>query len=372
MSDTTHTTDWNPQKSDFVAMVSHELRTPLTAIQATVKLMAEGFLGETSTDQKQALSMTLVNLERMGRLLNNLLDLSKAEAGRLELCRERVEFVGLLREITKTFEPLARERGLTLRADVPQIQLPLYVDKDKIMQVFTNLIHNALKFTSHGSVELSLRTQGDYIECRVTDTGVGIPDKEIPLVFSKFPRLSPRSFTAEQGTGLGLSLSKNLVELHGGSIQVESRPAKGTTFTILLPKMTAEAFFREEALKLFAEAQATSRPLSFVRVFLKSWEDVEKSLGAETAATILNHFEMLVKTSLREERDVAIQTPSGFWLALPLVERAKADEIAARIQLSLKNDTLRQQMKISIEVETRVTNYPDDISYVDKLLAYVS
>jgi two-component sensor histidine kinase len=371
MNETQITPDQERRRWDSISMVSHELRTPLTAIQASIKLIAAGILGKTTPDQQEALSLAIKNLDRMGRLINDLLDITKIESGHMELHRQRVDFNGLIRDLARTFEPLARERGLNIRTEVPPMRVDLLVDRDKMVQVFSNLIHNALKFTAQGGITVTLRTAGDYIECQVSDTGAGIAPKDIPFVFSKFMQFSQRAPAAERGTGLGLTLTKHLVELHGGKITLESQLGEGTTFTLVLPKIAPESWFKEEALKLFTEAQASERSCSFIHVHITSWESVLKRIGDESALTFLNHLETLIRASLRNEQDVIIQMRGALWLALPQVDRAKATAIAQRIEEGLKEDPLWRQMPLSLNLELQVINYPDDIHVVEEILTLV-
>jgi len=227
-------------KTDFVNMVSHELRSPLTTIKASVKMIAEEVLGPISQDQKEVLRLALNNIERFGRLINELLDISKIEAGKLELTLETVDMRQLVMDVVSNFEPLARERGLQLRGVIPDHALACHLDRDKIIQVFTNLIQNALKFTQAGFVEVAVSLLPDGLRCQVADSGPGIAAQDIPKVFGKFQQFGQSPQGREKGTGLGLSLCKGFIELHGGRIWVESKVGQGTRMIFELPTKQAQ------------------------------------------------------------------------------------------------------------------------------------
>ena len=224
-------------KDAFVNMVSHELRTPLAVTREGIELLLDGIPGPVTERQTRVLTVAKQNLERLTRLINDLLDIAKLEAGRMELQQIRVDLGELLRQVVGSFESRAKDRGLSLTLRLPHSSsLPAYVDPDKTTQIFTNLIGNALKFTERGGIELSVTEEtADYC-CTVADTGAGIAPEHLPAVFSKFRQFGSSNQTKEPGTGLGLAITKELVELHRGTIRVDSRVGHGTRFTVTLPQ----------------------------------------------------------------------------------------------------------------------------------------
>jgi signal transduction histidine kinase len=223
-------------KEEFCHMVSHELRTPLTTIREGVSQIAAGILGPTTPAQREFLGIVLSDIERLSRIINDLLDIGKIEAGRLELAREHVNIVGIARQEARLFEPRARAKGLRIRTDFSQAEIEVYADPDKIAQVFANLLGNALKFTEHGEVALIVEDMGEHISCAVRDTGRGIAPDDLPKVFQKFYQVGRTPAAGGNGTGLGLPIVKGLVESHGGEISARSEPGVGSTFTFVLPK----------------------------------------------------------------------------------------------------------------------------------------
>ncbi|HLG43594.1 MAG TPA: ATP-binding protein [Nitrospirales bacterium] len=223
-------------KSAFVSMVSHELRTPMTSIKGYVENMLDGLAGAVTEKQAHYLMRVKHNVERLTRMINELLDLSRIEAGAVELHLGPVSIRELVDEAVEVFQRNAREKSVALGAHHADVLPGIQGDRDKLLQVLTNLIQNAVKFTpSGGTVRVESRLREDqFVEVAVADTGYGIPPHEIDKVFGKFYR--GESVPAEsRGAGLGLAISKNLVELHGGRIGVTSTTGVGSRFFFTVP-----------------------------------------------------------------------------------------------------------------------------------------
>ncbi len=224
-------------KSEFVSVVSHELRTPLSIIKEGVSLVLDGVIGEISPTQNKVLATSRNNIDRLSRIINSLLDISKIESGKVELKKKAVDLKVLIKNVVALFETKARERGLEIKVSLPpEEKLNLCLDEDRIIQVFTNLIGNSLKFTERGYIGISLVDKGSEFEFTVSDTGIGISAEDLPKVFRKFMQFGRVAGNGEKGTGLGLSIVKGLIELHDGRIWVESEPGKGSEFIFTLPK----------------------------------------------------------------------------------------------------------------------------------------
>ncbi|MBU0715796.1 MAG: cell wall metabolism sensor histidine kinase WalK [Verrucomicrobia bacterium] len=237
LSDITKMKEVEQLKSDFVANVSHELRSPLAAIQKNLGLILDQTAGVINTNQKEFLSLAKDNVERLTRLINDLLDLSKIEAGKMELKKARTDLKALARNAVTAFTGWFHEKGITVRLDVPNTPVDLEVDADKITQVMNNLLSNALKFTPpKGEIRITLNAAVGPIEVSVTDTGIGIGPKDIQRIFNKFEQVSANHPAGANGTGLGLPLAKQIVEKHGGCMQVKSEIGKGSTFSFTLPR----------------------------------------------------------------------------------------------------------------------------------------
>ena len=231
------------QKSqrEFVANVSHELKTPLTSVQGFAQAILDG-TASTPESHQQAARVIYDEAGRMHRMVLNLLDLARLDAGTLDLQRIPVDLPALLNNIIEKFTPQARAAGVTISMEAAT--LPTIIgDGDRLAQVFTNLVDNALKNTpSGGQIILQAIPSGTEVRVEVTDTGVGIPPEAITHIFERFYQADPsRSGGKKHGTGLGLAIVKEIVGAHGGTISVRSVPGAGSTFTVTLPMTTPEA-----------------------------------------------------------------------------------------------------------------------------------
>ena len=255
-------------KSDFVSNVSHELRTPLTAIRMSVDNLLDGVVGDVSPTLQRYLTKVQNNTDRLVRLISDLLDLSRIEAGRIELHRTKVDVAEVIQDVVDSLRPMAVEKGLELSVVPSGTDFFVFADRDKLQQVLINLTGNAVKFTPTGGV-ITISTQSAaaaeeqlptdvgasspaplrprasapprYVEVSVADTGEGIPPEELGAIFDKFHQVRRENRYKAQGTGLGLSIAKSLIELHGGRIRVESQPGKGSRFIFTLPMTEAAA-----------------------------------------------------------------------------------------------------------------------------------
>lgn len=230
----------NQLKSDFITTVSHELRTPLSVIKEGISLVLDRIPGKINKKQERILASAKYNIDRLARIVANLLDMSKIEAGVLKLKKERVDLTALIKNIVSFFEPKIKEKGLGLKVNTMEKKIDVYADGDMITQVLTNLIGNALKFTEKGHIEISARELPDIVECFVKDTGSGISKEDMPNLFTRFQQ-SRRRQRAQQGSiGLGLYIAKGVMELHNGRIWAQSEPGKGTKVIFTLPKYNAK------------------------------------------------------------------------------------------------------------------------------------
>jgi len=224
-------------KSSFTSMVSHELRTPLTAIKEGIAIVLDGSAGEINGQQKEFLDMARKNVERLKRLIDDVLDFSKLESKKMELKMSQADINELIREIAEPQKMVAQEKGLYVKAEICPEVPPIEFDRDRIAQVLNNLISNAIKFTESGGVTVSevLGTQENTITVCVKDTGEGIKKEDLPKLFQKFQQLEGAHGRKSGGTGLGLAICKQIIEQHGGRIWVESEFGLGTAVKFTLP-----------------------------------------------------------------------------------------------------------------------------------------
>ncbi|HEY1015478.1 MAG TPA: ATP-binding protein, partial [Herpetosiphonaceae bacterium] len=223
-------------KTEFVATASHELRTPLTSIGGYIDLLLLNTLGPLTDQQRQFLGVVKNNIERLTAILNDLLDMSRIEAGQVRLQRREVKLDEMLHDAALLFSQQFGSKQISLAIDVPADLPPVVADQERVRQVLINLISNAYKYTRDGgSVDVVVRNGGGELSVAVKDTGVGIADKDKEHIFTRFYRTENPLKEQAGGTGLGLSIAKSLVELHGGRIWFDSAVNEGTTFTFTLP-----------------------------------------------------------------------------------------------------------------------------------------
>jgi signal transduction histidine kinase/CheY-like chemotaxis protein len=224
-------------KADFTAMIVHDLRAPLTAIISAGAIVEDGLVGPVNPDQKHWLAKIGASSRNLLALINDFLDLSKIEAGRLEIIKEQVDLAALIQATIDDYGPLAREKKIAFAGRIDPPFPPIQADPGRLGQIFANLVSNAIKFTgAGGAIEIGAARTGDQ-EARiwVKDSGVGIPAHEIGQLFEKYRQTQSGKTSKHKGTGLGLVICKMIVESHGGKIWAESEAGKGTTFFFTLP-----------------------------------------------------------------------------------------------------------------------------------------
>jgi signal transduction histidine kinase len=229
-------------KNEFVSTVSHELRTPLTSIKGALQLLLDEVGPQGDPDHQTLMNVALTNTDRLIRIINDILDISKIEAGKLTL-QPRICDVGeLVKQFVQSVEQIARASSVELSTFVPPVLPQVNVDPDRTIQAIVNLLSNALKYAPEGSV-VQLRTTYELdgrISLAVIDRGKGIPREKLGKLFQKFQQIDGSDSRRFPGTGLGLAITKALVEQQGGSITVASEIDVGTTFTIYLPAIRTE------------------------------------------------------------------------------------------------------------------------------------
>lgn len=232
LEDITHLREIDRVKSDFIATASHELRTPLTSVQMGVHLLLERAAGELTDKQVEVLSACREDCERLDKLMRDLLDLSRIEAGESKPSLALVKTRDLIDDATEELRPQVESKGLDFKVDAPITLPPVRADRTQVERVLTNLVVNAIRYTQQGEIRISAQPRGNAVAVSVSDTGSGIPQEYLPHIFDKFVQV-PGATTG--GAGLGLAISRLIVEAHGGQISVQSERGKGSTFTFTLP-----------------------------------------------------------------------------------------------------------------------------------------
>lgn len=227
-------------KNEFFSNISHEFRTPINVLLSTLQLInlkqQNNQAGSNPFDVEKYTNIMKQNCYRLLRLSNNLIDISKIDSGFFEINPSNCNVVGIIEEITLSVAEYMKDKGISLQFDTDVEEKVVSIDAEKIERIMLNLLSNAIKFTEdQGSIFVNIKDKGDSIEVSVKDTGIGIPEDKLSIIFERFRQVNSSLTRSHEGSGIGLSLVKNLVELHGGSIRVDSEYGKGAEFIFTLP-----------------------------------------------------------------------------------------------------------------------------------------
>lgn len=232
-------------KSSFLANVSHELRTPMTAITGYTDLLLDRIDGPVNDEQENNLRKIASHSQRLLQLINDILDSAKLESGeKITLKAQEIHWKKIFESVLPVFEPLMTQKGLALTLDIGNAPDTIYADADRVRQILMHLLSNAVKFTQKGGIMVNARASSkglkqqeppSFVEICIQDTGVGIKEEDLDTIFDKFTQADPHENRQYEGTGIGLSLVKGLVELQGGSVKVTSKYGEGSTFCFTLP-----------------------------------------------------------------------------------------------------------------------------------------
>lgn len=224
-------------KDEFVSTASHELRTPLAVVRENTSLIVNGVVGAVSDRQKNLLNISLANIDRLAKLLDNLLDIAKIESKSIVLKRQLTDIGELAAKAAETLQGLAAKRGISLAVNAAGGGVS-YVDPEQLLRVCLNLIDNAIKYTvEKGKISVTVEPQGDKVMVTIANNGPEISPADLPLLFERFVRLNSATQSGVRGSGLGLSICRAIIDLHGGRIWAESRPGDGVKFIFTLPRI---------------------------------------------------------------------------------------------------------------------------------------
>lgn len=300
-------------KSRFFTNISHEFRTPLTLIKGPLGQLEEKL---PKAEDRKLLNVMNRNADRLLRLINQMLDLSKLEAGQMELQVQEIEMVALLKGITMSFETLAQSKGISLRFSSNQDTLVFWGDPHKLEDIFNNLLSNAFKHTpSEGAISVRVKEESDQVKIQVNDTGDGIPADQLPSIFNRFFQADHHSPDGVQGSGVGLSLVKELVNLHGGSIRVSSKVNHGTTIDLRFPK--GNAHFPTTSLVSSVTEMTTPTPLASSTML---WEEEQAATPVTVLASDRKRHAAPLVLIIEDNRDVRYYVKQSLATSFRIVE----------------------------------------------------
>ncbi len=329
-------------KTAFFSNVSHEFRTPLTLMLGPVEdLLAKSHVG-LSPAAKSQLELVNRNGSRLLRLVNTLLDFSRIEAGRMQAIYLATDLAAFTIDLASVFRSATERAGLKLALDCPELGEPVFVDRGMWEKIVLNLISNAFKFTFEGAITVSLAQVGDQVELRVRDTGVGIPETELPRLFDRFHRVENTRSRTHEGSGIGLALVQELVKLHGGSVRAESKVGKGTTFIVSVPLGTSH---------LPAERIGGTRTLA--------------STAVGAAPYVEEALRWLPDLEYREAAEEIVPKDELIPVPCPPLSLNDADEKRPRILVADDNADMRQYLARLLSERYVVRTFPDGRAALD-------
>lgn len=360
-------------RSELISNVSHELRTPLYIIKEGLSLVLDERLGPIKVDQKDILLRVKNNTDRLERLLDDLLDVSKLEAGKMVLKKSLINIQSLVEEVMSSFKGLTGRKTIELITHFNITSPDIFVDKDKISQVLTNLISNGIKFTpKNGQVTLRMEERRKEIEISVEDTGIGISQKNIPKLFERFSQFNRINGPREKGTGLGLAISKEIVEIHNGKIWGESKFGKGSKFTFSLPKLSQEEIFKEFLNSGMREADVKGCSLSLIIIHIKNFKGLKRKYGRSEGLLIVQEIERVVRRTLRRKSDIVSRYKNDETIIPILMDTPKQnasyvkERIRGILDMEIRKIEILKNRNISILLDE--VNYPDDAIKEEELI----
>ncbi len=368
LRDITKEKEVDRMKSEFISTVSHELRTPLAIIKEGVGLIVERIAGDINEKQEKILNAAEENLDRLAKIIENLLDVSKIEAGKVGLKRSHVNLTMLVRKIILNFERRVKDKGLVLQTFGLDEDVEIYADGDRIIQVFTNLIGNALKFVDKGFIEIGLQEYPEYVECSVADSGIGIAEEDLPKVFSKFEQFGRLAGGGEKGTGLGLNIAKAIVEMHRGQIRVQSKLGKGTKFIFTIPKYTVEKLFREYVYDCVKDAMKQETKLTVGCLAIDHFEEIRNNDGEKKAHFTAKKLAEIIDNSVRETDLVLTNEKGQIYIILSGCSRDDCQVVKEKLTAAVDKYFGYNKQKKTIKMNMKMATYPDDAANPDKLL----
>lgn len=345
-------------KSTFISRVSHELGTPLTVIREFISLMLEGKGGSLTEEQREYLNITNRNVLRLSNLIEKILDFSKIDSGQgVKLRLEPHPLIRIIEEVQITLSHQLEEKKIKFENLIdPELPLVL-VDRNRIIEVFINLISNSIKFTPAGG-EIKIDSRGltekrDYLKVIVSDTGIGIASENITKVFERFYQGQIGQPSGVNGIGLGLVICKEIIEAHKGSIWAENRPSGGTSFIFTIPLFCVDNIFNLILNPILEEAERDKLPFSLIRV--EFWDlrtKKEAFLSNELMEGVIYAIQRMVRSV-----DTLIPFQNSLVYILSFNEKKMAKEIGERVKTKLIQGSYIPK---SIGIEIRTYSYPQD------------
>lgn len=362
-------------KSEFMSMVSHELRTPLTAIKEGIALVVDGLAGEINEEQKELLGISKRNVDRLTRLINDVLDFQKLESNRMKFDIQPNSINEIARDVYETMASTAKDIGANLLLELDDSLPKIGFDSDRITQVLTNLVANAMKFAEKGNITIKTSKKNGAIHVSVSDTGRGIKKEDLSRVFDRFEQLTTGGERKTGGTGLGLAISKDIIEQHNGTIWVESEFGKGSKFTFTLSISSTEELFRKYINDGLKEASKNDTKMSLILISIADFNELQQKLSHENITSTLKDMEALLRNNLRRRRssprraaDAVFKLSNEFFVILANCGKEITLRLKERLEQKLDDYLAGKNLADKIRLLFGCATYPDDAVTSEELI----
>ncbi|UCH12037.1 MAG: PAS domain-containing protein [Candidatus Omnitrophota bacterium] len=319
----------NKLKSEFVAAVSHELRTPLSIIKQLVMLIFNETTGPINKKQRETLKRTKDNIERLKKIVDELLDISKIERGRFKLHYSLVNLNDLLKDSLGFFKKFSQDKGIVLDYHLPRKEINIFIDVERTNQVLSNLIDNAIKFTEqNGKILVEVKVMENKVRIGVIDTGIGIAKGDLPRLFNKFVQVSKNSNEQRKGIGLGLSLVRELVERQGGEIWVESKLGVGSKFYFTLPRFNEPEVLDKQIKGRINNLLDKDISVYFINLIIVNFKELKKAILIRPRR-MFKDLEVIIDGTLKQTCQSNIERPQQ--IVLTDIQNGKCNVIFSGI-----------------------------------------
>jgi PAS domain S-box-containing protein len=362
-------------KSDFISMVSHELRTPLTVIKEGIALIADGSMGEINEEQKELLGLSKKHVDRLAKFINAVLDLQKLEVGGMKLNAQPNDINEIVRDVYEMMTLATKDRGADLLLELDDRLPRVGFDNDKITQVLTNLVANAMKFTEKGNIVIKTSKKNGMIHVSVSDTGCGIEKKDLSRVFGRFEQLSTGGERKTGGTGLGLAISKGIIEQHNGEIWVDSVFGKGSKFTFTLPIYNIEEPFRKYVNDGIKEASTNNTRMSLVFISIADFDKLKQKLSHEKITSTLKDVEAILENDLHRGKgrpnqitDTVFRFSNEIFIVLANCSKENIPVVKERLEQKLDDYLADKNLVDKVKLFFGCVTYPDDAVTSEELI----
>jgi PAS domain S-box-containing protein len=354
-------------KNEFVSSVSHELRTPLTIIRESLSLLSEGLFGELNKDQLDIINPCMEDVDRLARIINNLIDISRIEGQKIELARETVDIVNLAQGVVSSFRNQATTKNIELVFTPNCKSINLYLDKDRMIQVFMNLIGNSMKFTKKGKIEVFITKNANDVECCIADTGRGIESKDLGTLFDRFHQVGRVMRAGEKGSGLGLSISKGIVKLHNGRIWIDSKINEGSKFHFTLPIYSANEIIIENIEYKIKKVADKHIKFSLLLIKLKNFSNIVSKFGIDIANKVMRSTLKIIQDTLAPG-DFSFMKEKDEIILFSDITKQNIIILFSKLEDILAKSVLDIDKFLTIDLSYGYSLYPDKGDNAGKLL----